>query len=136
MKPIVFLADFSAREDGAIAALFGLSACALLLTMGVAVDYSRTFSVQSALQNDLDAAMLGGAAQADELSQIEDIAQQYFTANWTAKYKTSTVLVSVTNSGEKRIRGTATTTLPTTLMKLGGFDELNITVASEVELST
>ncbi|MGQ0674005.1 MAG: hypothetical protein ACT4N2_14165 [Hyphomicrobium sp.] len=129
------MTGFSGSDDGAIAIVFGLSATLLFVMMGVAVDYSRTANIQTAIQNDLDTAILGAAAQAPDMESIEVLAQKYFATNWKQKYQVGTVTVTVSPVVERRFTATARTTLPTTIMKLGGFDSLEITATSEVELA-
>jgi len=129
------LRQFAARQDGGIAIAFGLSLIMLCLAVGLAMDYSRGYSVEVALQSDLDAALLRAASELENPDAIQAAAQTFFNENWTAKHSASSVVLTVAKTSDSRVVGTATVAVPTTLMKLGGFETINLTATSEVEVA-
>lgn len=130
-----FLQAFCQRRDGAVAVVFGLSVMVLLTAAGVAMDYARAYAVQTTLQNDLDAAVLGAATRMSESDDLTSLALGYFDANWRAKHAVGTVELNVVRGAGQLVTGTATATVPTTLMKIAGFNSVTIAATSEVELT-
>jgi Flp pilus assembly protein TadG len=126
---------FPARQDGGVAIVFGLALVTLLLFAGIAIDYARAYSVELELQSDLDAAILRAASELNDPSEIQDAASKFFGANWKAKHSVSNVSLRVRKSGDNKVLGIATVTVPTTLMKLGGFDTIDLSAVSEVEIA-
>ena len=129
------LRAFAGRQDGGVAIIFGLSILVLGLAAGLAMDYARAYSIESALRSDLDAAVLGAASRMSEPNEIQAAALTFFDQNWKAKHSVSDVTVSVTRTDNNRLTGTASAIVPTTLMKLGGFDSITLSAISEVEVA-
>ena len=99
------------------------------------MDYARAYSAQSALRSDLDAAILGAASHLDDPSAVQVAALAFFDANWKAKHAVSSVDLVVAKTDDNKLAGTATATMPTTLMRLGGFDTMSLKAISEVEVA-
>lgn len=136
MHPPHFLRAFARNSDGAVAVIFGLSLMVLLALGGLAVDYARTLSVQTELQSDLDAAVLGAAAQmtANADADLSLIANTYFGDNWKAKHNVQSLALNVVPANNNQsVAGSAQAQVPTTFMKLFGYDKMPISASSEVE---
>ena len=126
---------FARRDDGGVAVMFGLSLVVLGLAAGVAMDYARAFSVETALRSDLDAAVLSAASRMTEASAVQEAALVSFGENWKTKHTVSSVSVTVSQVESNKLRGVATAVVPTTLMKIGGFNTISLTATSEVEVA-
>ncbi len=123
-------------QAGSIAVTFALLASVLCLTVGLAVDYSRSAHVHISLQNDLDAAVLAAAATSETPEDLQVAAQQFIGNNWRSKFGVSEpVFVGIEKPSERTIRGTTSVRVPTTLMALAGVDYVDVRVATEIELA-
>lgn len=119
-------------ESGATLLMFAGMFAILAATIGVGFDYARAFAVQTAMQRDLDAAIIAGAMQATEDGlDSETIARKYFGDNWTATHQSGDVTIQVTES-QGKILAKAKVPVPMTLMKLAGFNELTIEATTRV----
>jgi len=81
-------------ERGSISALFGLSLVAMMVTVGLAVDYSRAMRVYTRAQAALDAAALAAAKLADAGATDADVkkrAEAYFSNALETETRTSAV---------------------------------------------
>lgn len=128
-----YIKSFLANDKGATLILFAGFFGIMAMTAGVGLDYARAYAVQSALQRDLDAAVLAGALQgtADGLD-AQTIARNYFGDNWTAAHKSGPVNVNITEAQGKVI-ATADVSVPMTLMKLSGFNDITIDARTSVQ---
>lgn len=76
---------FAANEDGAVAAIFGLTSLALVMVTGLAIDVGRVIHAESKLASAADAAVLAAAKALKEHdateAEIRQIADRYFTSN-------------------------------------------------------
>lgn len=129
------LRSFRSRQDGGVVTIFALSLFGLGLSAGLALDYARAYSAESALRSDLDAAILGAASHLADPSAIQKAAMAVFDANWKAKHSVSSISLVVAKTANNKLAGTATATVPTTLMKLGGFDTMSLKAMTEVEVA-
>ena len=121
-------------ESGATLTLFATMFGTLALVTGASLDFARVMSVQSALQRDLDAAVLGAATTSVvENFSADDIANNYFGSNWREVHKAGQVVVTVAADDEE-IAATATAPVPMTLMKLAGVTTLDAVATSKVAL--
>lgn len=124
---------FFRAESGNIAMIFGLSMVPLTAGAGVGLDLARAMSVRTQLTTALDAAGLAaGGTTGLSTSQMQELAQKYFNANYKAdsSYGTPSAVV-VTTSG-KSVTVSSTVTMPTTLMAAVGVKSLPINVAITV----
>jgi Flp pilus assembly protein TadG len=129
------LRAFARQTDGSVAIMFALAMGATCLAAGIAIDYARAFSIQTSIQADLDAAMLGAASHIADPAKMGTAAQQYFATNWTAKHDANDVNLTVSKVSDMRIRGTVTATVPTTIMNIAGYATVPIGATSEIEVS-
>ncbi len=122
--------NFRGAQAGNVALTFGLSVVPVFGLVGSAVDYSRMNSVKAAMQSALDATalMLAREASVSSASQLQTNAQAYFKANFTRPEVTNvTASASYAGGGSAKMAVNASATVPTTFMKLFGFDAITIT---------
>lgn len=127
------LEEFSRRQEGAVAIIFGLTLMIMLAAAGIAVDYARALNIKSNLQADLDAAVLGAAAQVLSGDADENaVASTYFGDNWKAKHSVSQVELNIAKVNDGTgVAGTATVTVPTLIMRLFGHENIPVSATSE-----
>lgn len=127
---------FARDERGSIAIMFGISAMAITMFAGIAIDYSRVNHERSRVATSLDAAALaaGKALLDGRLSDgdVETIAKAYFEQNMKAgerfgKINDLAVQVRRSSSG---VTLTATVEVPMTLTRIAGVDKLVFPVTS------
>ena len=129
----LFARRFRIAKAGNVAMLFGLSLIPVATATGMAIDMSRALVVRSRLAHALDAAGLAvGSAVGMSLSQMQDLAQRYFDANYPAEELGVPGLVQVSIDDEGRIDLAATATLPTTIMKVAGWYTIDVGVTAEI----
>lgn len=122
---------------GAVAVVVGVSAVALMLFVGVAIDSTRAYFVKDVLQKSLDAAGLAAGSAIDSAFLQAD-AQEFFDANFsglggTASLDSFTVVVDP--AGEV-INLNATATMYTTFMALGGIETVTVAASTEITRET
>jgi len=130
-----FIGRFSKNERGAIAMLYGPMTIVLLLTAGVAIDYSRGYLVKQEISRALDASVLaaGSMANASE-AEMKAMADRYFMSNLSEETKTkyNPQLHFTYDDATSEISVSSTADVPTILMKLGGHDKMNVGADSVV----
>ena len=126
---------FQNADTGTVAITFALSIIPFLIAAGAAVDLGRFSAAKSHLQAALDAGTLAGAAAIGATSvQRVHYATIAFNANSAAGdisgYTPSINFVVGTDS----VRGTASVTMPTSLLSVVGIDNLEIGTETEVRI--
>ena len=130
------LQQFKIASSGTVAVTFAVALTSLLLASGLAVDYSRTLNVQSSLQHDLDAAMLGAAKKSSEIPEIKAAAKLYLENNWRNKFGIEAPLnVVIQKPEENLLLGQISVKVPTTLMSIAGISEVDVNVETEIQLA-
>lgn len=124
----------AAERRGAIAAFLALAIVPLIGFIGIGTDTARAFMVKSRLSTALDAAGLAGGKSFFSATRDADMTM-FFNANFPAGYMGSTVSgpAFVVDDVNEKIELTASATVPTTFMRLFGYE--NITVAASAEIS-
>jgi Flp pilus assembly protein TadG len=107
--------------------------------IGSGVDMSRAYMAKTRLQSACDAAALAGRRimQNDALNQtVTDEAVRFFNYNFPQRlFDTTTFTPSVTKPSSGTIRVTASTTIPTTVMRVFGFTTLPLSVTCDASLN-
>lgn len=126
---------FMRSRDGAVALLFGFLLIPLLIGIGLAIDYSRGIRAKQHLSHSLDAAALAvGSWTGLTNEQIAQKAQDFFDANFVSQgLGTPGPLSVVVNDGTITI--SATSTVNTTIMKVGGYNTMEVNATTEVTLN-
>lgn len=120
-------------KRGAALPIIAVSFGVLVLASGGAIDAGRAQLVEAKLSSSLDAAGLAAGATVNT-TNYQSEASKYFYANYPTNYLGSTItnLTSSINDDNTIITLSATATVPTTLLKLGGVDVFTITANSEI----
>ena len=118
---------FRSAEDGAVVMLYGPMAIVLLLAAGLSIDYARSYLVKKEIARALDAAVLAaGSLPVTDEAAMKTLAKQYFDANIsTSTKKDYDPKINVVVSNEE-ITATSTADVPTILMKLAGYDTVDV----------
>ncbi len=133
-----FLARLRRNEAGNTLALTAAAVVPLLALVGGGVDISRYYLTRSRLQNACDAAVLAGRKSMTGVTWAtadETVATNFFNTNFpsgTFGSTASDIDFDVDNAGV--VDGTATATIPATLMTLFGIESKVITATCRAEL--
>jgi Flp pilus assembly protein TadG len=126
-------------ESGAIAIYFGLSCIVFVGVAGLAVDAARGYLVKARLSEAIDAAALAGgkALQTanDPLNnKVKADALAFFTANFPNGAMGANVVTPVINitNNNTLVTVSSTATIPTTLMRVLGFQQMTMAAAGTV----
>ncbi len=126
------LRRFSANRRGNVAIIFAIALLPTLAAIGSAVDITRALQVKARLNSALDAAGLaaGKMIDADDATIIAT-ATAYFKANYPADALgvPGTLGVSITDN---TITLHVTARVETTIMKVAGFNEINVNSTNEI----
>jgi Flp pilus assembly protein TadG len=136
MKILSAVRSFLRNERGSIAATFALTSVALLLFIGITVDYTRQSDAHLRLQNAVDSAVLAIAHEAKTNSNTDDLEQ--FAAAHMASLLPSGYefeITSLTKNGSNLILE-ATGSVPAGITAVAGYDQFNQTAVSEAYWGT
>lgn len=124
---------FSRQESGAAMVLIALAAVPMVGFVGMGTDAARAYLVKSRMSSALDAAALAGGRKFFSPGRDADI-NMFFNANYPAGYMNATISgphISVDELDE-RLTLTASANIPTTLMRVLGFDQLTVSAETEI----
>ncbi len=111
----------------------------VMAMVGGGIDASRYYMVNSRMQAACDAGALAARrSMVDDtfLPENRQMGIDFFDQNFSEGMVGSEALVrDFTSDGEGRVDGTATGTLPTTIMAAFGFDELDLAVNCSAEIN-
>lgn len=135
-------ARFAADRRGSMATLFGITATAVMLTVGAGVDYGTALKIEASLAGASDAASLAAAklvaAGVTDKAKIEKEARDTFDANFAEEYQRDTELeefIVTPDFTTDAVTVTARTDVDTRIMRLVGFETMPVraTSTSKVE---
>jgi Flp pilus assembly protein TadG len=120
-------------ESGSIIPMLAFAMFSITGLVGVAVDSSRAYLVQSRMSTALDAAGLA-AGSTINTANVQEEATKYMNANYPTGYAGSQLLsVTATPSLDKTvIELKAVAEVPTVFMGLFGHDEMTVEVKSQI----
>lgn len=124
---------FLKQEAGAAMVLFALAAVPMVAFVGMGTDAARAYLVKSRMSSALDAAGLAGGRRFFSPSRDAEI-NMFFNANFPAGYMGATISgpnISV-DILDERLTLTASANIPTTLMRVLGFDDLTVAATTEI----
>ncbi len=134
-----------ARDTRANVMAIGAAAVLPMIGMiGGGVDLSRAYLAKSRLQQACDAGALaarkklgGGVIIGSSIpTEIRDTAHNFFDANFEdGIYGTDARSFELTVDGDTRMRGAASVSVPTTLMSIFGFENIDVNVACSAEMN-
>ena len=127
-----FLGEFRNDVRGSYAIIFGIALIPTMVAIGSAVDLSQAYIVKQRLTRALDDAGLAVGTQVGLTSaQLQQVAQNYFDANYPASKLGVPGAVTVTTSGAQ-IALSVAATMPTSIMGIIGVNTLNISASSQI----
>ena len=130
VRKIGLLARLAHDIAGNTLAIMAASLVPLLAMIGSGVDMSRAYLAQNRLQQACDAAALAGrrvmtSGTADATVTAE--ATKFFNFNYQqGKYQTAAFTPAISATGGNTVIVTASTTMPTTIMKIFGYRTLPV----------
>jgi Flp pilus assembly protein TadG len=134
-----FLGRLARDARGNTLAIIGAALVPLAGMIGSGVDMSRAYMAKTRLQSACDAAALAGrrVMQNDTLNAtVTNEAIRFFNFNFPQRlYNTATFTPSVTRPSTGTVRVTASTTIPTSIMKIFGFTSLPLNVTCDASLN-
>jgi len=118
---------------GSVAVLVALAIIPLIGFIGIGTDTARAVMVKSRLSSAVDAAGLAGGKSYFSDDRDAEI-QMFFDANFPAGYMNADVgtLKIVPNDAEEKLELSVTATVPTTFMKLFGFESIDVAASAEI----
>jgi Flp pilus assembly protein TadG len=132
---------FPKNRRGNVAMIFGLTLLPMVIAAGAGVDLARALVVRSRLAEALDSAGLAvGASKGLTTAQIQQLAQNYFSANYTADSSYGTPAAVSVVQGTENVQLSSSVSMPTVLIRAadimpgmsGKFDHLNVGYTSTV----
>jgi Flp pilus assembly protein TadG len=114
---------FCKDRGGSVATSFALVLIPIVIGIGAAIDYSRANSVKAAMQTALDSAVLAGGQ--DNTANWTDVALNAFNGNFRPQGSTA-ANPTFTLNGDGSFSGSASATVPTTILGIMGIDTVNV----------
>jgi Flp pilus assembly protein TadG len=134
-----FLSRLLRDASGNTLAIVGAALVPLAGMIGSGVDMSRAYMAKTRLQSACDAAALAGrrVMQDDTLSaEVTAEAERFFDFNFPeGLYQTAAFDPVITRPETGTVRVEATTTIPTAVMHLFGFEDLPLSVSCDASLN-
>ena len=134
-----FLRRLARDTRGNTLAIVGAALVPLAGMIGSGVDMSRAYMAKTRLQSACDAGSLAGrrVMQNDTLdSTVISEANRFFNFNFPQHlYNTASFTPTVTKPTSGTVRMTASTTIPTSIMKIFGFTSLPLSVTCDASLN-
>ncbi len=118
---------------GGIAIILAIALVPLVGLIGIGTDTGRAYIVKSRLSSALDAASLAGGQNFFSKDRDDDI-RMFFKANFPEGYLGARVNGPniVADTANEKIAVTATATVPTTFMRIFGYEDVDVYAAAEV----
>jgi Flp pilus assembly protein TadG len=132
------IAAFRRSTKANIAMIVALSFIPMAVAAGGAVDMTRAVLVRTQIAEALDGAGLAvGSTPGLTTNQMQNLAQQYFTANYRLESSYGTpgpvqVSTGVGSNGGSTINVSDSVTMPTIMMKLAGIGSVNVNYTSQI----
>lgn len=123
---------FGRGQDGAIAVVFAVLLVPMIIGVGISVDYIRAYNAHAEMQAELDVALVAAIKSIDKVNKkkLEGIIEDWFaTQTRVTQYKIDDVVVDTNNS---TITATAFAKVPTTFLLVGGIEQVDVSVTSQI----
>ncbi len=124
---------FWEAADGQISMIFAIAIIPILVTLGAAVDYSKSSDVKSQLQKSVDAAVLAGVIQPS--AQQVSAASAVFNSNFRVRLGNAASASFVPNS-DGSLTGTAASSVKTSFLNVMGLSSLGVNVTATAKPGT
>lgn len=135
-----WLANAARDKRGNVLAIVAAAVIPLAGMVGGAVDISRVYIVQTRLQQACDAGALAGRKSMSGINWTtasNDVAEKFFTTNFPdGKYGSRSVDIQYEGSATGTVSGTASATVPMSLMSIFGMrsQPVSVTCAADLQL--
>jgi Flp pilus assembly protein TadG len=126
---------FLGAKRGNVAMIFAIAVVPIAIAAGVGLDFARAMLVRQQMSEALDAAALAvGSTTGLNSTSAQALAQKYFDANYTVDQTAfgSPTIPPLTYNANGSVTITATSTMPTILMKVAGFATIPVSATSTV----
>ncbi|HYI47161.1 MAG TPA: TadE/TadG family type IV pilus assembly protein [Allosphingosinicella sp.] len=134
-----FLGRLFGDRRGNTLAIVGAAMVPLAAMIGSGVDMSRAYMAKTRLQNACDSAALAArrVLENDTMTNaVRDEGRRFFNFNFKqGQYGTAAFTPTVERTGPGTVQVTASTTIPTTVMKMFGFTTLPLSVTCDASLN-
>lgn len=139
-----FLQRLARDRSGNTLAMMAAGLFPLLAMVGGGIDMGRSYLAQSRLQQACDAGVLAARKKlgSDVVvtgvipEGVDDVGNRFFNLNFRdGSYGTENRAFQMTLEGDLAISGVATVKVPTTIMSVFGYDNIDITVNCEAKLN-
>lgn len=134
-----FLSRLARDSRGNALVIVGAALIPLAAMIGSGVDMSRAYMAKTRLQMACDAAALAGrrVMENDQLTTaVTTEATRFFNYNFNqGQYGTAAFTPAVSRPSTGTVRVAASTTIPTTVMKMFGFTTLPLSVTCDAQLN-
>lgn len=129
--------DFSRDTGGSVALALGLTVVPIILAAGAAVDFYRVGAAHAEIQASLDASALAGAAAKPGTSDVDRrrIALDTFAANLQGGFGDELIGAPQTELNGDSFTVSYNGGLPTTLLRVGGFDKIDTNLSATVRIN-
>lgn len=123
---------FGDDERGSTVLVFSLFVVTLTSVLGLVVDLARASRFKISMQQALDSGILAvGAGKQDGGSAGKERLDAFLTSNWKERYDVGTLTSTYQELADNVIMATAQATMPTTFMKLLGYNTVDIKAESQ-----
>jgi Flp pilus assembly protein TadG len=127
------VAEFAGAKRGNVAMIYALSLIPITIAAGAGLDLGRAMVVRARLAEALDSAGLAvGASTGLTQAQMQTLAQQYFSANYTANGSFGTPAGVTVSTTATSVTLSTSVQMPTTLMNVVGISTMNVGYTSQV----
>lgn len=137
------LTGFCKNQDGAFLPMFGIAAFAIILSAGVAVDYSRMVNTRSRIFSAVDSAVLAAGNSmvkgVSSKAKVRDVFDSFIKSNLSASagfdgsYKVDSFTVNI-NDGS--VDAVISAEVPMYLTAIAGYESFPVSAHSKVVFST
>lgn len=136
-----WIAQFRAllRDTGGASIVFVAAAIIPLVAfIGMGTDAARGYLVKARLSQALDAAGLAGAQHATNATLLQQDVQMFFNSNYPTGFMGSTITgpTYTFDSVNDKLVVTASAKVPTTFMRVLGFEDVTVSASTEVTRKT
>lgn len=131
------LRTFTRDRRGSVSLYVATAIVPLVAIVGVSIDAARGYLVKSRLSSAVDAAALAGGRIYGSAFRDADI-QKYFDSNFPPGYMNAVIdpLAITTNDASRTLVVSTQATVPTTFMRLLGFETMSASAQAEATLES
>lgn len=135
---MAFLRSLLRDTGGASIVFVAASIIPLVAFIGFGTDAARGYMVKARLSQALDAAGLAGAQHATNATLLGEDIQMFFNSNYPPGYLGSTITGPTYNfdSVNDVLVVSASATVPTTFMRVLGYEEMTVSASTEITRKT